>query len=111
MGESSSLNILSRNTYIKSVLNERCEGNSLGGTPVDSLADIDGRVSRLKDLLDESVEMAILWELSDLETDVLKSVGWNSGNDGFLLVDHLDLGPFLRHPILSCVLCILTQVV
>jgi hypothetical protein len=70
MGESSSFDILSGNSHIISIFDERGERQGFCGTPINIFSGFDTGFSSIKYFLDESMEIALLWETGDLEADV-----------------------------------------
>jgi hypothetical protein len=68
--ESSSFDILSRNSDIISIFDERSESQGFSGTPIYVFSFFDAALSSIKYFLNKSMEVAFLWEIGDLEADV-----------------------------------------
>lgn len=70
--ESTSFNILSRNSHVVAFVDERSESKSLSSSPVDSLSLVDRGKSGLKDLGNLSVPHSSLRQSRDGNTKLLK---------------------------------------
>lgn len=95
--ESSTLNILTRQTNMVSILNEGCKSQSFSSSPVDSSLLNDGLVTVLEDLDDIVVEFSVIWEDSDVLTNFTQFAFFNASQTREIVI--LNLRPLLSHPV------------
>lgn len=74
MRKGSSFNILTRDSHLVAFFDQGRAGKSLSSTPVNSFSGLKGMNPLLKDFLDESMELLVLWERRDLESNVLELI-------------------------------------
>jgi len=101
--ERSSLNILTWDTNVEAILNQRRKGKCFSSSPINIFSRSNARSSSLKNLLDKSMEGASSWENSNFLSKISDSLNRNAWELFFLNVKLFDGLPFLGHPILSFV--------
>jgi hypothetical protein len=104
VGEGASLDILSGNSNVEAILDEGRESKRLSSSPIDIFSRVDAVGSRLKDLLDKSVEVVGGWQDGNFLPKVLQSVDGDAREFVFLDIVFLDGLPLFGHPVLSLVL-------
>jgi len=115
--ESTTLNILTGNTDVVSLVNEGTEGKSLGGSPVNVLALIDGLLAATQDTLEVAVELKAIGSTSaaDLVSNVLQGLLADSGGQvrqdfGGQFLGRLEVVPGGSEPLLTSGLVVLAAV-
>ena len=104
--ERSSLDVLSRDSYIESILNQRRKSESLGSSPVNVLATSNTLESLLKYFLHKSMEIRFFRQSRNSLSYILDSINGDTGVIWILGV--LEIGPLIRQPVLRLVLQLLT---
>ena len=100
--ESTSFDILARETNMVTFVNQSSEGESLGSSPVDTFARGNGLLTSLEDLDDLRVELAIGRQLSDLLSDRLQAIDVNTSVfDVAIFLRVLDILPIGVEPVFS----------
>ena len=115
VGERTSLDILSTDTNMVTLIDESGEGKRLSCSPVDALSSVDSLVASLENLHDLRVEVSIGWQNSDLVSDFAHDGKINTGVFhltvalGILDLLPLDIGPILgvELEILGLLICFL----
>jgi len=95
VGEGTSFNILTRNSYIEAILNKSCKSKSFSCSPINTFTCGDSLLSLFENLSYKSVELFILWKFSNLDSNFLESFKINSGNFRCILIKVMDLVPFI----------------
>merc|ERR1711990_836068 len=103
MRESSSFNILTRDSDFVSILNQCSKSHSFSSSPIDIFTICNTLGSGLEDLLDQSMEFSIFWKLSDLGTPILKTSCTNTSCQYILRIMLHNLSPFFGNPILGLI--------
>ena len=112
MREGSSLDILSTDSDVVSLVNESGKSKGLGSTPVDSLTGIDRLLTINENLSDLRVEVAFRRKSGDLVSNFTKSCKINSSVLQLsILLGVLDFLPLGVNPVLSIKLKILTLLI
>lgn len=104
MGESTSFDILTRDSNVVTVLNESGASQSLGSTPIDSLASLERLYTLFEDLSHVLVEAHLLGKGRDGDTNITNSIDRDTRSLGLIRIKHLDFVPLFGNPILSLVL-------
>ena len=106
MRERASLDVLSRDSHIEPILNQRRKSESLGSSPVNILATGNTLESLLKYFLHKSVEIRFLRQSRNSLSDILNPI--NSDTSVIWILGVLEIGPLIRQPVLRLVLQLLT---
>lgn len=101
--ESASFNVLTREPYMESFLDECCKSKGLSCTPINVLSSLNICWPLIKYFPNESMEFSIFWEYSNFLTYFLELVLCHTSHWCHFLIKLLDLLPFFRHPVFELI--------
>jgi hypothetical protein len=78
MREGTSLNILTRESHVETILDQSRKGESFSCSPINSLSFNESLLTGLENLSNESVELLFWVELGNLEADLPEFFNGNS---------------------------------
>ena len=104
MRESSSFDVLTRNSDLVAILDQRSKGESLSSSPINISSFLDALQPDIKDFPDLPVEVVIFRKSRDGSTNFSNLLNWDTRYDLRLHIDVHDFGPLRRHPVLRLVL-------
>lgn len=113
--EGTTLNILTGNTDVVTLINKGTESKSLSSGPVNALALFNNLLAVGQDTLEVAVESEALWSIADGSSDMLQELGLNGGvkvrqNLGGQLLGGLEAVPGGGEPFLASGLVVLAAV-
>lgn len=102
VGEGTSLNVLTRETDLITLIDQCCESESLCSAPIDTFTFFDGLLTSFENLDNLIVELTtISWEFGNFFANLVEDFEINTGVISVVeLFISLDLCPLLSHPLL-----------